>query len=61
MLRKHFGNNVVFHTDGAEVYEAAVYMLKTEGMHVVHDEVIHSQGQYTAFGRHVVPEDSQWK
>ena len=57
LLRKHFGQNVVLHTDGAEAYEAACKMLKSEGFTVVHDSVIHSKGQFTAFGRHAVAED----
>ena len=54
MLAKHFGNYVILHTDGAEAYAAAIQKLKDEGCTVLHDSVIHSQGQYTAFGRHDV-------
>ena len=54
LLRKHFGNFVVLHTDGAEAYSGACEMLRHEGYTVVPDSVIHSHGQCTAFGRHAV-------
>jgi hypothetical protein len=36
-------------------------MLQAEGMAVVHDSVIHSKGQFTAFGRHDVTGDESWE
>ena len=61
LLKKHFGKNVVLHTDGAEAYEQACKQLQAEGFKVVHDAVIHSKGQYTAFGRHEVADDEGWE
>ena len=60
ILSRHLGNRVVLHTDGAEAYSAACTQLRTEGWAVVHDHVVHSQGQYTAFGRHIVTEEPEW-
>ena len=61
MLCKHFGQRVVLHTDGAEAYAAACKALANEGCKVLHDSVIHSQGQYTAFHKHDVTGDSEWE
>ena len=61
MLSKHFGDQVVFHTDGAEAYASAVKQLQAEGYSVVHDFVVHSRGQYSAFGRHDVDGDAKWE
>ena len=61
LLTKHFGKFVILHTDGAEAYRSACEHLKREGYKVVHDSVIHSQGQYTAFGRHDVSGDLEWE
>ena len=60
ILSKHLGKWVVVHTDGAEAYASAVARLKSEGFAIVHDFVVHSNHQYTAFGRHDVSEHSQW-
>ena len=40
---------------------ATCEQLKAEGFSVVQDHVVHSQGQYTVFGRHDVPGDPQWE
>jgi hypothetical protein len=61
MLSKHFGKHVVLHTDGADAYRSACEQLKKEGYSVVQDHVVHSQGQYTAFGRHDVSGDPGWE
>lgn len=61
MLTKHFGQHVVLHTDGAEAYAAACAALKSEGFSVVHDHVVHSVGQFSAFGRHDVTGDEGWE
>ena len=61
MLSKHFGDHVVFHTDGAQAYAAACKALKAEGYSVVHDSVCHSKGQYSAFGRHDVTGNKDWE
>lgn len=60
MSAKHFGDNVVLHTDGASAYAGACKALQAEGFVVLHDSVVHSQGQYTAFGRHDVTTDVAW-
>jgi hypothetical protein len=59
MLAKHFGNFVVLHTDGAPAYASACAKLQEEGFSVVQDHVVHSQQQWSAFGRHVV--DDTWE
>ena len=57
MLTKHFGEFVVLHTDGADAYRSCCAKLQSEGFTVVQDHVVHSQGQWSAFGRHAVGED----
>ena len=61
LLTRHLGNRVVLHTDGAEAYAAAIKQLQEEGWAVVHDNVVHSHGQWTAFGRHNVTEVPGWE
>ena len=61
LLSKHLGKFVILHTDGAEAYAAVCKSLQAEGLQVVHDSVVHSQGQYTAFGRHDVSHDPEWE
>ena len=61
LLSKHFGKWVVLHTDGAEAYQGACARLAREGYTVVQDHVVHSQGQWTAFGRHDVTEQQDWE
>ena len=61
LLTKHFGKFVILHTDGAEAYRSACEHLKREGYKVVQDSVVHSQGQYTAFGRHDLSSDAEWE
>ena len=61
MLSKHFGDCVVLHTDGADAYRSACEQLRKEGYSVVQDHVVHSHGQWTAFGRHDVSEDPKWE
>ena len=60
VLAKHLGNFVVVHTDGAEAYASAVARLKAEGFVLVHDYVVHSKHQFTAFGKHDVSEHAEW-
>lgn len=61
VLSKHFGNFVVLHTDGADAYRSACQHLRREGYTVVQDHVVHSRGQYTAFGRHDVTDNPAWE
>ena len=61
VLSKHFGKHVVLHTDGADAYRSACEQLQKEGYSVVQDHVVHSQGQYTAFGRHDVSGGQGWE
>ena len=61
LLTKHFGKCVVLHTDGADAYRSACSFLLAEGFSVVQDHVVHSAGQYTAFGRPVVPISGDWE
>ena len=58
---EHFGEHVVLHTDGAEAYRRACVFFRKEGYTVLQDHVVHSQGQYTAFGRHDVSDDPAWE
>jgi hypothetical protein len=61
LLSTHFGRYVVLHTDGADAYRSACEQLKAEGYLVVQDHVVHSKGQYSAFGRHDVSADDRWE
>jgi hypothetical protein len=61
LLSKHFGKWIVFHTDGAAAYTAACKCLQGEGFTVVHDHVVHSKGQWTAFGQHDVSMWDDWE
>ena len=59
LLSRHVGQHVVLHTDGAEAYASACRELQSEGYTVLHDHVVHSQKQWTAFGKHYV--DQSWE
>ena len=61
MLTKHVGKHVVLHNDGADAYRSACEHLAREGFSVVQDHVVHSAGQYSAFGRHDVTGDPNWE
>ena len=60
LCSQHLGDFVVLHTDGAEAYRNACKRLQGEGCRVVHDYVVHSRHQYTAFGRHDVSGFQGW-
>ena len=61
LLSKHLGGFVVLHTDGAQAYSCACERLRQEGWRVLHDSVIHSDHQYTAFGRHDLSGVAEWE
>ena len=61
VLSKHLGQYVVLHTGGAEAYSAACKRLQEKGATVVRDHVVHSQGQWTAFGRQDVTKWTDWE
>ena len=61
VLLKHLGDFVVVHTDGAPAYRSACARLVAEGFMIVHDYVVHSDHQYTAFGRHDLTGVEGWE